>query len=117
MNVVVDDGTRPWWPTCTEDRDGMPCRGKQIEWLEHCLAHLEPKQLAQTLQRFGPGSNLDIPGTHINPELLEKILNAVASETESATLGDVNLAYAHFTGPVWLNARFMGQFNAEHTHF
>ena len=56
------------WPTCAHRREevGDACNGRQADGFEYCLAHLEPEQVEQVLQRFGPGADLEAPGTNIS---------------------------------------------------
>jgi uncharacterized protein YjbI with pentapeptide repeats len=113
---MVDIGTddqepTPSWPTCAHrnGETGSPCIGRQVDGFDHCLAHLEPEQLAQALQQLGPEADLQAPGTDVSAELLAGILQAVASDNEPPTFGAVDLARAHFIGNVsFEGARFSG---------
>jgi uncharacterized protein YjbI with pentapeptide repeats len=93
-----DQVPAPSWPTCKRrsGETGSPCIGWQVEGFDRCLAHLEPEQLDEALQRLGPGANLVAPGTDINAELLERILTAAATEDGPPTFSAVYLAQAHF---------------------
>ena len=92
------------WPTCGHaDGDGR-CTGKQADGFDYCLAHLQPGQLDQALQRLHPGADLDISGTPISAELLGKILRAVQGDDERLMFGQVSFTHAHFTG----DASFIG---------
>ncbi len=61
------------------------------------------------MQRFGPGADLEAPGTVINAELLTRILCQVATESEPASFGDVSVTLAQFTEDVsFADVRFNG---------
>jgi hypothetical protein len=93
----------PSWPTCRTDPGLVTrCNGRQVEGFDLCLAHLQPAQLEQVLQRFGPGADLEAPGTSINAALLERLLSAVAGANGAPAFGVVNFAQAQFPE----NARF-----------
>lgn len=109
-----DQALAPSWLTCTHRsrESSSPCTGKQVDGFDYCLAHLEPEQLNQALQRLGPGADLEAPGTDISAELFERILAAVASEDGPPTFGSVSLAEAHFIeGVSFVDARFGGDAN------
>jgi hypothetical protein len=66
------------------------------------MAHLEPEQLDQALQRLYPGVKLEVPGTAIDAKLLARILAAVTGEDGVPSLDCACFAMVHFTG----NAKF-----------
>jgi uncharacterized protein YjbI with pentapeptide repeats len=124
MDIGSDDqvGAVPW-PTCAYRRGetGVACNGRQVDGFEYCLAHLEPEELEQILQRFSPGADLDARGTNITAALLARIVRAVVSENGPPRFGAVNLEQAHFiedasfadvqfTGDAWFDgAQFSGE--------
>ena len=112
VNIGADDrAPAPSWPTCGHQtgENGSPCRGRQVDEFDRCLAHLEPEQLEQVLQRFGPGADLEAPGTKINAALLKRLLSAVAGADGFRTFGVVNLAQAQFPEDArFTNVRFSG---------
>ena len=66
----------PHWPTCVHADSDEACIGSQVEGFDRCLAHLEPDQLDQALQRLQPGADLNASGTCIDAVLLAKVLRA-----------------------------------------
>ena len=92
----------------TEKEPGSRCIGRQVDGFDHCLAHLQPEQLDLALW-FGPGADLEAPGTATDAELLTRILCQVATESEPASFGDVSVTLAQFTEDVsFADVRFNG---------
>lgn len=91
----------PDWPTCVH---GDGCSGVRWGDGQVCLAHLEPSALDDALAELGPGSDIDLRGTSIAPELLDRLLRAVTPDKEDARplFGDVQFRGAQFSG----NAEF-----------
>jgi uncharacterized protein YjbI with pentapeptide repeats len=86
------------------EETGRSCAGQLVDGFDKCLAHLDPDQLGQALQRLHPGAALDAPGTPIDAELLAKILHAVQDDDGHPTFGQVSFDRAHFSG----DANFAG---------
>jgi hypothetical protein len=113
------------WPRCRLARDAN-CNGKQISPYGRCLAHLTGAELDQFLSRLGPGSELDVRGTDISEQLLDRLIVtfgagqsspvfAIALFSETRFKGDVRLTGARFNGDAWFdracfagNATFAG---------
>ena len=115
-----DQAAAPQWPTCRHrnSETGSPCIGRRVDGFDHCLAHLEPEQLAQALQQFSPGADLQAPGTDINAELFAGILQAVTSGKGPPTFGVVNLDRAHFLADAsFADAQFSGHASFEGAQF
>lgn len=87
---IADDQV---WPTCTY----TDCSGVRAHGFARCLRHLRQRQLSRVLRRMRPGGDLDIRGTHINAELLARILRAIQDGDERPTFGRVLLTGAQFT--------------------
>jgi uncharacterized protein YjbI with pentapeptide repeats len=121
VDIHADDqGPPPSWPTCTHQtgESAHPCKGRQVDGFDHCLAHLEPEQLEQVLQRFSPGADLEAPGTSINAALLERILSAVRGTDGSPRFGVVNLAQARFIEDgIFTSAQFSGDASFDGAQF
>jgi Pentapeptide repeats (9 copies) len=89
----------PDWPTCalSSEEAGRRCTGKQAAGFDRCLAHLEPDQLGQALQRLHPGAPLDASGTSIDSQLLAQILRAVQDKEQRPAFGAISFIRTHFT--------------------
>jgi len=117
---VEDQIPAPSWSTCMSGRSvaGEPCRGRQVDGFDRCLAHLEPEQLDQFLRLLAPGADLDASGTEINAELLKRILRAVTSEDAPPLFGRVDFQRAYFRGYAgFRGARFSRNANFSYAQF
>jgi hypothetical protein len=121
VDIHTDDQVPPpSWPTCTHqtEESGGSCNGRQVDGFDHCLAHLEPEQLEQVLQRFNPGADLEAPGTSIDAALLERILSVVSGTVGRPTFGVVDLAQVHFTEGAYFNVvQFSGDARFDEAKF
>jgi uncharacterized protein YjbI with pentapeptide repeats len=84
MTAPTDSSAAPAWPTC-QAADG--CRGVQVGGSGACLAHLDESKLGGWLATLEPGSELDLRGTPIDPELLDQVLTALRPKDGSPTAG------------------------------
>lgn len=98
------------WVTCASS---AACMGIARQPYDRCLAHLQPDEVAVTLDEITPGRLLDLRGTPINGPLLARIIEATGGRPGRARLdrvtftGDVRLSGVTFTGDVSLDgARF-----------
>jgi Pentapeptide repeats (9 copies) len=95
---------KPRWPICGT----TGCIGVRVGDQEACLAHVDLQTRKTTLAALRPGSDLDLRGTSIDPELLSQLLAALRPEDGPPTLGNVRFDRAQFNG----TARFSRtQFN------
>jgi len=104
-----DQVPTPGDDTCAfkQEDSEEPCPGHKADGFDHCLAHLEPAQLDQVLQRLGPGADLDASGTAIDAVLLARILGALRDEAGHPVFGRVSFAEARFSdGPDFGGAQF-----------
>lgn len=92
----------PVWLTCTE------CRGAVFSGFTRCLAHLGT-DLERYLDRIEPGAVVDVRGTTISGELLDRLLAAVSDAPGHPVLGFARFDHVWFTG----DARFQ---NVAFTH-
>jgi hypothetical protein len=85
------------WITCAVSPE---CTGSARQPYGRCLAHLDPGELDEVVQRLSPGSAVDLRATTVSRLLLERILTATkgclgrarfdwASFPESVRFGDV----------------------------
>jgi hypothetical protein len=102
----------PSWPTCGLPTAGSgDCIGRQAEGFDRCLAHLDPDQLEEVLQRLSPGADLVAPGTTFEGALASRILSAVqvTGQPYHYRFGVVDLSRASFAHEAWFaRAQFEG---------
>ncbi|WP_340687340.1 pentapeptide repeat-containing protein [Amycolatopsis coloradensis] len=104
------------WPVCGLEH----CCGVRIPDFDHCLRHLEPGQRDEYFDGLSLGAEVDLRGTELSGELIEKLVDAVGSiDGRRAEFGRAEFAGARFPGPVafedvtffdadFTNARFEG---------
>jgi hypothetical protein len=63
-----------------------------------CLAHMDKSELADWLATLSPGSNIDLRGTQLGTERLDRLLTAVRDEHGNTRLGNVRFSEAQFIG-------------------
>jgi uncharacterized protein YjbI with pentapeptide repeats len=102
----------PDWPVCSR-HDDEGCIGVRIGTTAYCLAHLEdqdPEELKAFLTSLGPGASLDLRGTQLSSELLERVLAPLRTDEEQGpTIGDAGFEGAQFSGPAeFRGAQFSG---------
>jgi len=98
-NCLVSDNNEDAttdWRTCCADAG---CDGRQIEGYEQCLAHLTAADLNAVLQRFSPGGDLDLRGTILTTQLLQRLLASMSDDPAGSSphLGHADFRYCHFT--------------------
>lgn len=98
------------WVTCAYS---AACTGVASRPSGYCLAHLSPEHLDAALRDVSPGRLLDLRGTTLSSDLLNRVLDAARhrpgrTRLERATFtGDVRLSEVTFAGDVTLDgARF-----------
>jgi uncharacterized protein YjbI with pentapeptide repeats len=82
---------KPGWPTC--DTDG--CRGVRLVDQEKCLAHGDSQAFLAALR---PGSDLDLRGVPLGPDLLHQVLTALEPKDQHPILGHAQFDSAEFSG-------------------
>jgi len=91
-------GFTPDWPTCAHDTGR--CTGRRIDGYEHCLAHITGDDLDNAFRRFTPGADLDLRGTTLTAQLLNRLLthmnNSPADPYSPAHLGRADFSYCSF---------------------
>jgi hypothetical protein len=106
-----DGRPSPDWPVCSYYGDG--CVGIRIGTTAYCLAHLEyyPKNFKAFLTSLGPGASLDLRGTQLSSEMLDRLLNAFKTdEKQPPTIGDARFDRVQFSGSARFNgAQFSGR--------
>lgn len=101
----------PDWPTCSHD-EGR-CIGRRIDGHEQCLAHLPAEELDGWLQTVEPGADVDLRGTDLTGELLDRLLAGMAEKYNSHTvhirIGSTDLRHCRILAPArFKNVRFTG---------
>lgn len=99
----------PNWPLCSGS-----CRGRQIEGLDHCLAHLSEDDLNAFLKSIRPGASFDLRGTTLSAELLQQLLARVSvspvDPNSPVHLGEADFSFCTFQNQaVFRGARFEGR--------
>jgi hypothetical protein len=87
------------WPICNADGCIGVCRDGQ----EACLAHVGAQVRKAILAALKPGADLDLRGTPIDSELLDRLLAAVRPEAHPPELGTALFERAHFSGNASFN--------------
>jgi hypothetical protein len=97
MSAPTGSPAPPVWPTC-QASDG--CRGVRVSGRGICLAHLNESELASWLATLEPGSDLDLRGTDLAPQRLDRLLDALHDQHGHPLLGAVRFDEAQFSGDV-----------------
>ncbi|WP_214103001.1 pentapeptide repeat-containing protein [Acrocarpospora catenulata] len=79
------------WSTCATSAD---CVGVARQPYGRCLHHLEAEELEECLRSFAPGQAVDLRGTVINADLLDRVLTATGG-----LLGRARFDRARFLSP------------------
>jgi hypothetical protein len=104
----------PDWSIC--DRDG--CIGVRQDGQEACLAHVVSQIRKAILAALRPGTDLDLRGTPIDPELLGQVLAPLRSGHGPPTLGAVQFDRAQFSGDAeFSGVRFAGDAKFDEAQF
>jgi uncharacterized protein YjbI with pentapeptide repeats len=82
------------------------CSGLPIVGTTLCLTHAHEDVRQSFLNELRPGAPLDLRGTPINSELLDRILTSVRDEGGTPTLGKATFDKAQFTKASFRKTRF-----------
>jgi uncharacterized protein YjbI with pentapeptide repeats len=115
----------PRWASCK----AAGCIGVLVQGKEHCLVHVEEQVCEEFVASLQPGASLDLRGTPVDSQLLERILLALVTENRNRALQRVEFERTRFAGSVtfggvqfaqgvsFLHAQFDGDANFEATQF
>jgi hypothetical protein len=97
----------PYWPNpeplgprCSWDGPEAPCFGARFAGFDRCVAHLDPRDLEQSLARLRPGADLDISSGTISGELFARILSALRGDEDGPRFGRANFYQTRFEGNI-----------------
>jgi uncharacterized protein YjbI with pentapeptide repeats len=87
----------PDWPTCVH---GDGCEGVRWGQGEVCLAHLDEPALNAALAALRSGSDIDLRGTPLTQDLLDRVLHALTPDGENTVpnIGTARFRGAQFSG-------------------
>ncbi|MFI6290271.1 pentapeptide repeat-containing protein [Nonomuraea sp. NPDC050790] len=98
------------WVTCAHSG---ACTGFAHQPHGSCLFHAAPERRAEVLRTLGPGRLVDLRGTTIDAELLERVLEATGRRP-----GRTRLDRAHFTGETrFAGVAFLGDVSLDGARF
>ncbi|MET8142816.1 pentapeptide repeat-containing protein [Sphaerisporangium sp. NPDC005288] len=98
------------WQTCDAS---AACVGITCRPYDRCLAHLTPAELEEVLAGLAPGRGVDLRGTTLAEELLDRVLSATGRH-----LGRARFDRAQFTGPArFAEVVFAGDASFDHARF
>ncbi|WP_216216925.1 pentapeptide repeat-containing protein [Amycolatopsis aidingensis] len=119
----------PDWPTCAAAVEPA-CPGIRASGFDRCLTHLTTAEFETVLDRLEPGADLDLRGTTLDSDVLERLLTALTADNErGARIGFLHGTRTRFTGTAWfarvrfegtagfVGARFEGTARFDDAHF